>query len=72
MNKERGVTIEFSGSVTLDETELWPDGDAPRDWTAQDVKKLMGVGWLRDWNCDEDLTVTICADDGSRVETRNI
>jgi hypothetical protein len=67
---ERTATFDFEGSVTLRESDIWPDKDAPRDWTAEDVVKLMKRRWLHDWNMEDDITTTVTADDGSRAETR--
>jgi hypothetical protein len=67
----RVLTIDISGTVTLDETELWPDGDAPEGWTAQDVADLVdreGPRWLYAWNLEGDVTVTLSDDQGNNVD----
>jgi len=57
-------TIEITtGPIELDISEVWPDGDAPENPTAQDVLDLMlldGLPYvLKEWNLDTDLEVTI-------------
>ena len=65
----RSVTFDFEGSETLTEKEIWPDGNAPVDWTAADVVALLKRGWLSDWNMDGCIT-TIVSDGADRCETR--
>lgn len=67
----RTASFDFDGSFTLDESEIWPDGDAPKDWTAKDVVKVMKRGWLHDWNCESDLTTIVTAD-ATQEETKVI
>ena len=39
--------IEYEIDVTLDESEIWPDGDAPETPTADDVRALIdGCGGI--------------------------
>lgn len=54
-------TLEL-GSVDLDTADIWPDGDAPENPTAQDVADLIdkcgGVRWVAsDWNLLTDITI---------------
>ena len=47
--------IIYIMDVTLDEDELWPDGDAPENPTADDVRELIEaeggiVQVIDDWN----------------------
>ena len=60
----RIVEFEYSGSVNMGERELWPDGDAPENWTLQDVVKLIVKDGgkfriLRDWNLTDALELNI-------------
>jgi hypothetical protein len=54
----------FGGSVDLTENDIWPDGDAPDDWTAEDVEAVIvecggAVGVLRGWELDGCLTLRV-------------
>lgn len=69
---ERTVTFDFSGSITLNESDIWPDHSAPEGWTAADVMALMERGWLRRWNMDDCVTTTVTADDGTSDETTDV
>lgn len=56
--------IVFDGWVTLDEKDVWPDGDAPEEPTAEDVKAVMercGMKStvLREWDLLQDIEVTV-------------
>ena len=70
MAGDRRVELIFEGTVSLSEREVWPDGDAPDDWTAADVvvviKNAGGLhSVLRDWNLDSALELAVVADDGT-------
>lgn len=61
----RNFLITFDGDVVLRETDIWPDGDCPKNPTAQDVVNVMKSHSLtkgdlvNDWNMDEmGITVT--------------
>jgi hypothetical protein len=65
---ERVCHFDFSGNVDLAESQMWPDGDAPANWTASDVaevvKKCGGtMRVLHDWDLDDYLMLTVVADD---------
>lgn len=56
------ITITSDNVLTLD--ELWPDGDAPENPTADDVRaRIRQHGGarevLRDWNLDDELTLDV-------------
>lgn len=56
--------IGIEGGCELPVTDIWPDGDAPADPTVEDVistiqKYAPVTRWLRDWNMDETVTVTV-------------
>ena len=56
--------IEFRGDVILTTEDIWPDGDAPENPNAEDVRRVMrGSGSkmyvLSDWNLLDDLHVTV-------------
>ena len=60
MTKRFSITIEGEYDFTVE--ELWPDGDAPENPTAADVRQLIkdsgGVrAVIRDWGLDMDLHV---------------
>lgn len=53
-----------TGTVTLTEDEIWPDGDAPKNPTRDDVEKLIRESGpldrvLRDWSLDLDLQLYV-------------
>lgn len=63
-NKPAGFNFSFSADVWLDLEQIWPDGDAPENPTAEDVAKVVeeagGVhGVLRDWSLDDHLDLMI-------------
>jgi hypothetical protein len=54
--------------VTLTEDEIWPDGDAPPNWTQQDVEALIkkcggALRVIRDWELDDYLELKVYVDD---------
>ena len=56
--------IEFRGDVILTIEDVWPDGDAPPNPNAEDVRRVMEAsgskcGTLLDWNLADDLHVTV-------------
>lgn len=60
---ERVFTISVEADYDLSVSEIWPDGDAPDDPTAEDVAAVMeSCGTkrrvLHDWNID-DHNVTV-------------
>jgi hypothetical protein len=66
------ILIMFSGEIELDEGSIWPDKDAPENWTAADVKAVMescGSKWrvIDDWNLVDNLRVEV-AGGGARSE----
>jgi len=68
MADERRVTIEFGGSAELTEREIWPDRDAPEDWTAADVVAVLKHAGrrevLREWDIDREITFDVCGPGG--------
>jgi len=57
-------TIDFSGSVSLRVSEIWPDGDAPDNPTVEDVMdKMRDCGsksdLLEDWNIRDYLNISV-------------
>jgi hypothetical protein len=51
--------LSYTMTADLAVEQLWPDGDAPANPTAQDVERLISRcgGWqrvLRSWNLDEE------------------
>jgi hypothetical protein len=63
----RTVTIMFSGELELDEDSIWPDKDAPENWTADDVKAVMEACGSKqrvidDWNLIDNLRVEVMSD----------
>lgn len=65
--------ITFSGCLTLNSYEIWPDGDAPPNPTARDVRnKMINTGGkadlLSDWNLEDDLGITIVDERGNSEE----
>lgn len=57
-------TLTYSIMVDFSVDELWPDGDAPENPTADDVEGLIDScgGWPRiisDWNLNEDATWSV-------------
>ena len=73
----RTISIELSASVAVEENEVWPDGDAPDEITADAVKlALLACGEnktqvLKDWCLLDALQVTAVVDtwpdDGART-----
>jgi hypothetical protein len=58
-------TFELDASFELDVDQIWPDGDAPDNPTAQDVvRKIVesrySVGeWLGEWNLSDFVVVYV-------------
>jgi hypothetical protein len=66
MTVDRKIEVEFSGVITLSHAEVWPDGDAPDNWTAADVAAAMRatgrkIDTLDKWNLTDDIEVTVSA-----------
>lgn len=56
------ITIEAEEPINVD--EVWPDGDAPSDPTAEDVAKVMRqhgpkMRTLHDWMLDVGIVVKV-------------
>lgn len=60
-------TCEFSfdGTVLLTEADIWPDGDAPENWTAHDVRTLLVGKWVGAWNLEDVIQCTLIDDSGN-------
>lgn len=59
-----GFEISIEASVYLTVEEIWPDGDAPEDPIAADVKALLEKSGpkmrvLRDWDLLQDVDVYV-------------
>ena len=69
---EQKFTITFSGSVDLDVTCIWPDGDAPKNPTVHDVALVMEnaghkADVLASWMLEDDLKVTVSGSSSTEV-----
>lgn len=76
--RRKSVRITVSGHITLSKGQVWPDGDAPRSPTAEDVCRSMheSIGSrdveppqgyqllevLREWNLGDSLRMTVVVD----------
>lgn len=63
------IHIAFGGEHDLTLDDVWPDGDAPDNPTANDIAALLHSGgslWTvaRDWNLDFGLTIKVHGPDG--------
>ena len=61
---QRSVEFEYEGHTILAEFDLWPDGDAPENWTLDDVIAVItksggSLGILKNWDLMYDLTLNI-------------
>ena len=67
----RTISIELSASVAVEENEVWPDGDAPDEITADAVKLALLACGEKDWCLLDALQVTAVVDtwpdDGART-----
>ena len=57
-------TFDFTGSINLTVSDLWPDGDAPANPTVLDVAKLIAKcgglhNVIHDWNLDPNIALDI-------------
>lgn len=63
MTEPTKITVLFHGSVTLLPDEVWPDGDVPEKFAAEEVAQVMEDAGKRvvltDWNLIEDLRATV-------------
>jgi hypothetical protein len=70
--------VSVSGLYQLDESEIWPDGDAPTNPTPEDVAKAMAKSasslarMLHDWSMEDDLEATITEVTEDRTAGRKI
>jgi hypothetical protein len=60
----KSFTFTFQCTVTLDETQIWPDMDGPEDPTANDVLAVIddcggAREVLRDWSLDDGTTTCV-------------
>ena len=65
-------TFHYSGTVSLDVDSIWPDGDGPKNPTAEDVAKVVEecggcATIIRDWSLEGDVSLTI-TDGAARAE----
>lgn len=61
-----------SDTIALSIDEIWPDGDAPENPTAEDVAAVMRVGGtstrvLHDWSLDSYINVDVSTARGNAV-----
>lgn len=57
------ISIDLESGVEYDSSQIWPDGDAPKNPTAQDVADLLhleGRQALTDWDLLADVRLSIC------------
>jgi hypothetical protein len=55
-------TVDFGGAISLSVDEIWPDGDAPENPTANDVIQRMceygpKMQTLQDWRLEPVVTL---------------
>lgn len=66
---KRYFNFDFNGHCVLSVDEIWPDGDAPENPTAEDVKKLIenmyvSLGdFIDDWNFEDKIQLSITGRD---------
>ena len=65
---DKTFTIYYIGETTLSLNAIWPDGNAPKNPTAQDVLDRMQeegskIQMLDSWNMQDDILVTVEMDD---------
>lgn len=65
----REFFVDIEASVVLGLDDIWPDGDAPENPTAEDVAALMRKCGskhrvLDEWDLVGELTITVSAWDG--------
>lgn len=63
-----GFTVSLSGNVEMSVKEVWPDGDAPDNPTAEDVVEQMKregtiPRMLENWNLLWDIEVDVTDED---------
>jgi hypothetical protein len=62
--KRVGFNLGISADVFLEIDEIWPDGDAPENPTAEDVIKVIkacggAARVIRDWDLDAQLDLDV-------------
>lgn len=62
--KNIGFNFQIEASLYLSVDEIWPDGDAPENPTADDVAQVIeqcgGLrAVIRDWDLDQHVSLTI-------------
>lgn len=63
----RQVFLSFEADFALKEEEIWPDGDAPENWTVADVVRRIAsegdlASFITDWSLDNDIRVGVSCD----------
>jgi hypothetical protein len=62
--KHPGFCFDINASVHLEVDEIWPDGDAPENPTAEDVEVVIQQAGglrrvLRDWDLEDHIILTV-------------
>jgi hypothetical protein len=64
------ISIDIESVLSVE--QLWPDGDAPENPTADDVKALIdkcgGIDIIEDWNLADDFDIDVTAVDDARLD----
>lgn len=60
----KSFTLTFQCTVTLDESQIWPDMNGPSEPTADDVANVIddcggALEVLREWSLDDDLECVV-------------
>lgn len=65
------INISLTIDVDLNEDEIWPDGEAPEDWDADDVKKvIIKYGW-KDFLYISNYDIDVYVSDASEGKQKN-
>jgi hypothetical protein len=56
------VNVSIVGDYDFEEKDLWPDGDALDNWTAQDAQEVI-MDYANDLGIYDDLDITIYVED---------
>lgn len=65
---KRGITIDITASIDLDEDDVWPDGP-PDDWTIDDAIAAVEASGsvsklIRDWNLGDCFEIEVYTSEG--------
>lgn len=53
------IAVSLSADVDLQESDLWPDDDAPENWTAEDALDVINACGLSALGLLDDIEVTV-------------